>query len=100
MAWLYECRACARCILVIQSSRSSSLFTGNKALQFIDKISYSVYLVHWPVIVISKKIGYDIEFWHYIVLTTILSLIVHYLIERRNSLTYKSVFVGAMACIA
>lgn len=37
--------------LVVAAARSDSAVTGNPAAQFLGKISYSVYLWHWPVVV-------------------------------------------------
>ncbi|AXE91458.1 acyltransferase family protein [Paraburkholderia sp. DD10] len=37
--------------LIIAAARSTSWATSNAAAQFIGKISYSVYLWHWPIVV-------------------------------------------------
>ncbi|ECJ3935500.1 acyltransferase [Salmonella enterica subsp. salamae] len=46
--------------MVILANEQNSLFTSNRIAQWAGKISYSVYLWHWPVIVAMKH--YDIEF--------------------------------------
>lgn len=46
--------------MVILANKQNSLFTSNRIAQWVGKISYSVYLWHWPVIVAMKH--YDIEF--------------------------------------
>lgn len=50
--------------IVIQAKRNDSVFTGNIIFQKIGTWSYSIYLWHWPVVVL----GYYFEFknWAYI----------------------------------
>jgi peptidoglycan/LPS O-acetylase OafA/YrhL len=43
--------------LIIAAARSNSWATGSTAAQFIGKISYSVYLWHWPVVVAISYYG-------------------------------------------
>lgn len=47
-------------IIIILSNDQSSILTSNKISQWAGKISYSVYLWHWPIIVVMKY--YDIQF--------------------------------------
>ena len=50
---------------LLQSSISDELpsvarrFLENRIMRFIGKISFSLYLVHWPIIVISKNLGLE-----------------------------------------
>jgi peptidoglycan/LPS O-acetylase OafA/YrhL len=46
--------------IVILANDQNSIFTSNRIAQWAGKISYSVYLWHWPVVVAMKY--YDIEF--------------------------------------
>lgn len=48
--WL-ACMPVFGTLLVIASSRPSSIFTGNRLAQFFGKNSYSIYLWHWPIAV-------------------------------------------------
>lgn len=46
--------------IVLLANDQNSIFTSSKIAQWAGKISYSVYLWHWPVVVVMKY--YDIEF--------------------------------------
>lgn len=46
--------------IVLLANDQNSIFTSNRIAQWAGKISYSVYLWHWPVVVVMKY--YDIEF--------------------------------------
>lgn len=59
-------------VLVIYGN-TGSLFSRNRALQFIGKISYSVYLWHWPIVVFLYTCG-TLDRWEYVLPSTILSL--------------------------
>jgi len=64
------------------------LFLRNDAVVYIGKISYSLYLWHWPVIVLSKwTIGVNaLTIPFQVILTFLLSIVSYYLIE--NPLRY------------
>ena len=70
-------------ILVICSERDKSLFTSSIISQSVGKISYSLYLIHWPLITFIKKLSISINFAIYFSLTLIASLILYILIEKR-----------------
>lgn len=47
--------------LVLIANRQDSMFTNNLTCQFLGKCSYSIYLWHWPVVVINQYL--DISNW-------------------------------------
>ncbi|MHA1054434.1 acyltransferase family protein [Enterobacter mori] len=85
--------------LIIQSANQSSLITGNVALQYIGKISYSIYLVHWPVIVIANKVSAELTFPCYLLITFVLSAALYYSIENRRKFNFVTIaIVAATSC--
>ncbi|MGL4892335.1 MAG: acyltransferase family protein [Aeromonas veronii] len=63
--------------LVIAAKDSSSFITDNSASQFIGKISYSVYLWHWPIVVYLNH--YNLMEGIYILVGLVLSIVFGYL---------------------
>ncbi|MBT0085549.1 acyltransferase [Vibrio alginolyticus] len=47
--------------LVIVANQQSSLATNNKAFQYLGKWSYSIYIWHWPVVVLGYY--FDVQNW-------------------------------------
>lgn len=64
--------------LIIAAAREDSWLTGTRASQFIGKISYSVYLWHWPVVVAISYYGKSAQS-SWIVAGIIASLVLGYL---------------------
>lgn len=74
--------------LMIVSNRQSSVITNNKVFQYLGKWSYSIYLWHWPVVVL----GYYFDFQNWALYGLPLSLALGFLsfnlIERYKFHTY------------
>ncbi|HDF2343807.1 TPA: acyltransferase [Morganella morganii] len=80
---------CLGAAIIISFGNNSrySLLLDNKPMRFIGLISYSLYLIHWPVIVfytyyISRELNYFDKI-NVILLTLIISLFTYYFIEKK-----------------
>lgn len=71
------------CFIIIANT-NTKLFS-NPLIQKIGLISYSIYLFHWPILVIFKKIDTPLNFISYIALTFIISYLSYTLIELRKN---------------
>lgn len=70
--------------MVIYAARNESVITGNKLMQFIGAISYSLYLWHWPVYVgLNYTDMTDSSLWVFagIIFSVICAVGSYYLIE-------------------
>lgn len=81
---------CAAAVLLIAFGTSPilGLLLRNPVSVFMGKISYALYLVHWPVIVLYKHISFaDVVVGNtriaLLILTFILAIALHFLVENR-----------------
>lgn len=63
----------------LDNNKLSKMLLGNKFLVFIGKISYSLYLIHWPVIVFGRRIFPLADFYIFSFSALAISLILAYL---------------------
>ncbi|HGN1479372.1 TPA: acyltransferase family protein [Proteus mirabilis] len=69
----------------IQANNKKTILS-NIILQKIGLWSYSIYLVHWSLIVFCKKINIEINIITYFLITILLSIIIYSLIEKKKKL--------------
>ncbi|HGN0024317.1 TPA: acyltransferase family protein [Proteus mirabilis] len=74
-------------------ANSKKTILSNIILQKIGLWSYSIYLVHWPLIVFCKKINIEINIITYFLITISLSIIIYSLIEKKRNYSYKFIFI-------
>ncbi|CAM6578747.1 acyltransferase family protein [Escherichia coli] len=73
---------------------------SSKPMQIIGSLSYSIYLVHWPILTISRNAGIDINFLQYLITTLLFAAILYYLVESRAKYWYAYVPVYLLALLA
>ncbi|HAU5546386.1 TPA: acyltransferase [Proteus mirabilis] len=73
-------------LCILANSYKSIL--SNKALQKIGLWSYSIYLVHWPLLVFFKTINIDISIFSYFSITILISYSIFNLIEKKRNYNY------------
>jgi peptidoglycan/LPS O-acetylase OafA/YrhL len=92
-------------MLVICASRDESVLTNNPLSQWTGKVSYSLYLWHWPVVVFMSNTGY-LQDPRYVVLGIVVSFALAFvsytLIEQRRvrKSPYQWKFATACALVA
>lgn len=80
-------------------SNCDNYFLTNYITQKIGTLSYSIYLVHWPIIVFFNKLDQELGFITYIILNLILSITLYTLIERKRNYKYGLVLSFFLALI-
>lgn len=64
-------------------------FLDNVAFKNIGLWSYSIYLLHWPILVFSKQVNIGLSLKAYLISVVLLSFIFYSIVERRKCLKYE-----------
>lgn len=92
---MFPTLASAAIILAGDSSIANKYILSNKCMVFFGKISYSLYLWHWPLLVFSRTffpegseriLG---QMWFMVLLSVLFSVLSYYLIENSIRFTKK-----------
>lgn len=70
--------------LCLVAHNKNSILSGY-LLSKIGLISYSMYLMHWPVIVAFRSMGLDVGFLPYVAIVLSLSLLCYYTVEKKRN---------------
>lgn len=70
------------CLIITANSKKS--FYELPPLQYIGKLSYSIYLIHWPVLIISRDIFQKTNIVYYAIIVLLSSIISYKIIEDRK----------------
>lgn len=110
---IYAFLPCIGAVLCIMSgqSRLSFALMGNAIARFIGKISYSVYLVHWPIIVLYSYTIFSVpstaERFGMVVLSIAIAIPVYYFCEHKCQLindtglkTFKPLIFSALSLVS
>lgn len=76
--------------IILAINYEKNFILSNPIFQKIGLWSYSIYLFHWPLLVITKKLNLELSLITYLTVTFILSVFSYYLIEKRR---FKIVFI-------
>lgn len=68
------------CIL----SNCKKTLLSNVLFQKIGLWSYSIYLVHWPVLTVTDKLNLNLNIYTYLITTYVLSTLLYSLVEKRR----------------
>lgn len=89
---------------VLLSIDHQLLWFQNKGIQFLGKISYSLYLWHWPFYVLYRKYEFLMQ-WQYSILvpfflSIIFAMISYYLLERQKNVVGTKTLTTAGCAVA
>ena len=76
-------------ILIANRNRYIYRFTP---IQFLGKISYSLYLVHWPILTLFAMYGVNLSSLTFITLSLCAASLLYFLVERKRNYGYKCFF--------
>ena len=85
------------CVFILSEKSFLNILIGNKLFSFLGRLSYSIYLIHFPVIIFFSFIFFIDDFIKILIIffTLITSIFVHFCFEKpiRNNFHYFKIFV-------
>lgn len=92
------------CALVISAGDFKNILLDNKIFQWLGRISYSLYLTHWPVFVLFNYLGFSgrLASFSGVALSIVLSCVSFYLVEnpsRKILNKYRDKFAGELSIV-
>ncbi|ATF53813.1 acyltransferase family protein [Morganella morganii] len=78
-------------LCIVANNKNSIL--SFRPIQEIGLLSYSIYLFHWPILVISNKLDFNLNILSFLVITILLSLISYNFIEKKRNYSSISLLV-------
>ncbi len=78
-------------LCILANNKKSIL--SNRILQKIGLWSYSIYLVHWPVIVFLHKINIDINVFTLISFVMLISFLIYEFVEKKRNYSYGMMLI-------
>lgn len=84
--------------LVIYANNEKSILSA-RPFQVIGKISYSIYLVHWVILVSLKKLYIDFGLATYLISTLTLSFALYHFVEKRRNFGKAWVYLYAFCLL-
>lgn len=82
-------------LVILANVKKSAI--GSKPFQIIGQISYSMYLVHWVILVAFKKMYLDDSIFVYLTIVAASSAALYLFIERRRNFGWPSLVVYLVA---
>ncbi|MBT0351384.1 acyltransferase [Morganella morganii subsp. morganii] len=76
-------------LCILANNKKSIL--SNRALQKIGLWSYSIYLIHWPVVVFLHKMDIEANIFIFLIIVSVLSFSVYELVEKKRNYSYGMV---------
>ncbi|WP_281437284.1 acyltransferase family protein [Escherichia coli] len=79
----------------------SNALLSNKVMQYIGLISYSIYLVHWPLLVFNRTLNFGLNFISYVVITFAIATLIYMTFEsKRRSVIFTVVLYSIALGVA
>lgn len=88
--------------LIIIAGLNDGFILKNRVIQYIGKISYSLYLWHWPIYVYSQYMGFGNSLTIKFLLITLSFMLatLSYIFVEQTRVTYKKLLVASLSIVA